>query len=205
MYKVFINEKKIVLSQEPQNSPKTLNYDGTHSFEFAIDLLTTTASQGINIYHNDIDKLWSDFKGFFRNIEAAGGVVRNSDNNTLFIHRLGKWDLPKGKIEIGESRELAAVREVEEECGIFDLQLKDFINSTYHIYTERDGKRVLKTTYWFEMFYAGNSVPVPQTEEGISEVAWKNEEEIENTILPSTFQNIILILNDFRNKKNLSV
>ena len=200
MYKVFINEKKIVLSQEPQDSPKTLNYDGTHSFEFAIDLLTNTQSQGLNIYHQDLDKLWSDFKGFFRNIEAAGGIVLNPEHKILFIHRLGKWDLPKGKIELGESRELAAVREVEEECGIFDLERKDFINSTYHIYTERDGKKVLKTTYWFEMFYGGTGTPKPQIEEGISEVGWKDEEEITNEILPSTFHNIKLILNDFKNK-----
>ncbi len=201
MYKVFINEKKIVLSQEPQNSPKTLNYDGTHSFEFAIDLLTNTPSQGLNIYHNDIDELWTDFKAFFRNIEAAGGIVLNSENKILFIHRLGKWDLPKGKIEKGESRELAAVREVEEECGISDLTLKEFINSTYHIYTERDGEKVLKTTYWFEMFYNGNETLKPQIEEGINEAGWKNAQEIESEIIPSTFQNIKLILNDFKNKK----
>ncbi|WP_312823419.1 NUDIX domain-containing protein [Epilithonimonas sp.] len=200
MYKVFINEKKIVLSSEPQNSPKTLNYDGTHSFEFAIDLLTNTPSQGLNIYHNDIDQLWAEFKAFFRNIEAAGGIVLNPENKILFIHRLGKWDLPKGKIEKGESRELAAVREVEEECGIFDLELKDFINSTYHIYTERSGEKILKTTYWFEMFYKGNETPKPQIEEGISEVGWKTKEEVESEILPSTFQNIKLILNDFQNK-----
>ena len=202
MYKVFINEKKIVLSQEPQDSPKTVNYDGTHCIELAIDLLTNTPSQGLNIYHNDIDRLWADFRAFFRNIEAAGGIVVNPENKILFIHRLGKWDLPKGKIEVGESRELAAVREVEEECGIFDLQLKDFINSTYHIYTERNGDKVLKTTYWFEMYYEGTGTPKPQTEEGITEVGWKNEGEIESEILPSTFQNIKLILNDFKNKKS---
>lgn len=200
MYKVFINEKKIVLSQEPQDSPKTLNYDGTHSFDFAVDLLTNTASQGLNIYHNDVEQLWADFKSFFRNIEAAGGIVLNPEHKILFIHRLGKWDLPKGKIEKGESRELAAVREVEEECGIFDLDLKDFINSTYHIYTERNGEKVLKTTYWFEMFYKGTGTPKPQVEEGINEVGWKSEEEIVREIVPSTFQNIKLILDDFKNK-----
>ncbi|SDF03800.1 NUDIX hydrolase [Epilithonimonas hungarica] len=200
MYKVFINEKKLILSSEPQNSPKTLNYDGAHSFDFAIDLLENTPSQGLNIYHSDIDKLWTDFKQFFKNIEAAGGIVLNPENKILFIHRLGKWDLPKGKIEIGESRELAAIREVEEECGISDLELKDFINPTYHVYTERDGQKVLKTTYWFEMSYNGNETPKPQIEEGINEVGWKTEEEIENIILPSTFQNIKLILNNFKNK-----
>lgn len=200
MYKVFINEKKIVLSEKPENSPKTMNYDGMHSFEFAVDLLTNTPSQGINIYHQDLDQLWADFKGFFRNIEAAGGLVLNPEHQILFIHRLGKWDLPKGKIEKGESKELAAVREVQEECGLSDLELRDFINATYHIYTERDGSKVLKTTYWFEMFYRGNETPKPQIEEGISEVGWKNEEEIKTEILPSTFENIRLILNDFKNK-----
>lgn len=200
MYKVFINEKRLILSSEPQDSPKTLNYDGSHSFDFAIDLLENTASQGLNIYHNNVEELWADFRNYFKNIEAAGGVVINPENKILFIHRLGKWDLPKGKIEKGESREVAAVREVEEECGIFNLELKDFINSTYHIYTERDGKKILKTTYWFEMFYAGNETPKPQIEEGINEVGWKNDVEIESQIMPSTFQNIKLILADFKSK-----
>lgn len=201
MYKVFINEKRLILSSEPQDSPKTLNYDGSHSFDFAIDLLENTASQGLNIYYNDVEELWTDFRNYFKNIEAAGGVVINPENKILFIHRLGKWDLPKGKIEKGESKEVAAVREVEEECGIFNLELRDFINSTYHIYTERDGKKILKTTYWFEMFYSGNEMPKPQIEEGINEVGWKDEKEIESQILPSTFQNIKLILSDFKNKK----
>ena len=197
MYKVFINEKELILSQEPQNSPKTLNYDGTHSFDFAIDLLENTASQGLNIYYNNIDHLWTDFGNYFKRIDAAGGIVLNKDQKILFIHRLGRWDLPKGKIEPGESREVAAVREVGEECGIFDLKLKRFVNSTYHIYTERDGKKILKTTYWFEMFYPGNATPKPQIEEGINEVDWKDEEAIKTTILPSTFQNIKLILKDY--------
>ena len=101
MYKVFINEKRLILSSEPQDSPKTLNYDGSHSFDFAIDLLENTASQGLNIYHNNIEELWADFRNYFKNIEAAGGVVINPENKIIFIHRLGKWDLPKGKIEKG--------------------------------------------------------------------------------------------------------
>ena len=200
MYKVFINEKRLILSSEPQDSPKTLNYDGSHSFDFAIDLLENTASQGLNIYHNNIEELWADFRNYFKNVEAAGGVVINPENKILFIHRLGKWDLPKGKIEKDESREVAAVREVEEECGISNLQLKDFLTATYHIYTERDGKKVLKTTYWFHMLYSGKETPKPQIEEGINEVSWKNEAEIETVIIPSTFQNIKLILADFKSK-----
>lgn len=201
MYKVFVNEKKLILSSEPQDSPKIMKYDGTHSFEFAVDLLENTASQGLNIYHHNLSGLWSDFKNSFVNIEAAGGIVVNPENKILFIHRLGKWDLPKGKIEKNESKENAAIREIGEECGIFNLQLKRFINSTYHIYTEKNGQKILKTTNWFEMFYDGTNMPKPQIEEGISEAVWKNDEEIKNTILPSTFQNIKLIISEFRDKQ----
>ena len=202
MYKVFINEKKLILSSEPQNSPKSIKYDGPHSIEFCVDLLENTASQGANIYHDNIDELWNEFKNYFKNIEAAGGVVQNNEEKILFIHRLGKWDLPKGKIEKGESKENAAIREVEEECGIFDIKRKDFINSTYHIYTEKNGEKILKTTYWFEMLYEGTEAPKPQIEEGITEATWKDKQEIEQKVLPSTFQNIKLILAEYYHKKS---
>jgi ADP-ribose pyrophosphatase YjhB (NUDIX family) len=110
---------------------------------------------------------------------------------------MGKWDLPKGKIEKGESLEQAALREVEEETGLKELILEKFINNTFHIYTERNGEKILKTTYWFKMTYVGNEKPTPQIEEGISEVSWKNETAINKEVLPKTFKNIQLILNEY--------
>ncbi|UOE39574.1 NUDIX domain-containing protein [Chryseobacterium oryzae] len=129
-------------------------------------------------------------------IEAAGGLVSKPNGDILFIKRLGKWDLPKGKMEKGESREESAVREIEEETGLREVKLKDFINTTYHIYTERNGDKVLKYTHWFEMYFDGKDTSKPQIEEGITEVAWKNRNQIENEVFPNTFKNIQLIINE---------
>ena len=51
-------------------------------------------------------------------IIAAGGLVTNENNELLMIFRRGKWDLPKGKLDKGETIEECAIREVEEETGI---------------------------------------------------------------------------------------
>jgi len=197
MYKVFVNEKKLTISKYPGDIEKKLRFEGFATLEIAVDLLENTSCPELNIYGDEIEEIWEDFTHMFKVIEAAGGIVHNSKKEILFIRRLGKWDLAKGKIEKGESLEQAALREIEEETGLKELILEEFLNTTFHIYTERNGDRILKTTYWFLVEYVGEAEPVPQTEEGISEVCWKNEEEIKNTVLGNTFQNIKLILNQY--------
>ncbi|WP_226064341.1 NUDIX hydrolase [Kaistella polysaccharea] len=197
MYKVFVNEKKLTISKYPEDIEKKLRFEGFASLEIAVDLLENTSCPELNIYGEEIDEIWEDFTHMFKVVEAAGGIVRNSKNEILFIRRLGKWDLAKGKIEKGESLEQAALREIEEETGLKELILEEFLNTTFHIYTERNGDRILKTTYWFKVEYVGTAEPIPQTEEGISEVSWKDEEEIKSSVLGMTFQNIKLILNQY--------
>ncbi|AYO57300.1 NUDIX hydrolase [Chryseobacterium sp. 6424] len=197
MYKVFMNEKKLTLSKYPEDFEKKLRYEGFATLEIAVDLLQNTSCPEINVYGEEIEEMWEDFTHMFKVIEAAGGVVSNKEGKLLFIRRIGRWDLPKGKIEKGESLEQAALREVEEETGLKELILEEFLNNTFHLYTERNGDKILKTTYWFRMRYVGNETPIPQTEEGISEVAWKDQEAVTAEVLPQTFQNIKLILNDF--------
>ncbi|AZI66336.1 NUDIX domain-containing protein [Kaistella daneshvariae] len=197
MYKVFVNEKKLTISKYPGDIEKKLRFEGFATLEIAVDLLENTSCPELNIYGDEIEEIWEDFTHMFKVIEAAGGIVHNSKGEILFIRRLGKWDLAKGKIEKGESLEQAALREIEEETGLKELILEEFLNTTFHIYTERNGDRILKTTYWFSVEYVGDKAPVPQTEEGISEVCWKNEEEIKNTVWGNTFQNIKLIINQY--------
>ena len=199
MYKVFVNEKKLTLSKYPEDIEKNLRFEGFATLEIAVDLLENTSCPEMNVYGENIEEIWEDFTHMFKVIEAAGGLVKNKNNELLFIRRMGKWDLPKGKIEKGESLEQAALREVEEETGLKELILEEFLNNTFHIYTERNGEKILKTTYWFKMTYVGNSQPIPQKEEGISEVSWKNEEMINNEVMRMTFQNIRLILDDYWN------
>lgn len=197
MYKVFVNEKKLLVSKQSEALEKTLKYDSFTTLEIALDLLQNTSVKELNVYGEQIDEIWEEFKKLFRIIEAAGGIVNRPNGDVLFIKRLGKWDLPKGKMEKGESREESAVREIEEETNLQNVELLDFINTTYHIYTERNGDKVLKYTHWFEMNFDGEDTSKPQLEEGITEVAWKNTSQIESEVFPNTFKNIQLIIKEF--------
>ena len=67
-----------------------------------------------------------------RIIQAGGGLVLNEQNELLFIFRRGSWDLPKGKVDLGETIEACALREVEEETGVKNLTLVDFLGITQH-------------------------------------------------------------------------
>ncbi len=201
MYKVFVNEKKLLLSKQSEDLEKTLKYESFTTLEIALDLIQNTSVKELNIYGEQIEEIWEEFKKLFRIIEAAGGIVNRPNGDILFIKRLGKWDLPKGKMEKGESREESAVREIEEETNLQNVELLDFINTTYHIYTERNGDRVLKYTHWFEMNFDGEDTSKPQLEEGITEVAWKNTSQIENEVFPGTFKNIKLIIQEFWDTK----
>lgn len=201
MYKVFVNEKKLLISKYPEELEKKLGYESFTTLEIALDLLENTSVSELNVYGENIDEIWQEFQKLFRIIEAAGGLVINPEGEMLFIRRLGKWDLPKGKMEKGESREESAVREIEEETGLRDVELVQFINTTYHIYVERNGEKILKCTHWFEMNFNGEDTSKPQIEEGITEVAWKNTTQIEDEVFPSTFQNIKLIVKEFWDSK----
>jgi ADP-ribose pyrophosphatase YjhB (NUDIX family) len=201
MYKVFVNEKKLLLSKQSENLEKTIGYENATTLEIALDLLENTSVKELNVFGENIDGIWEEFRKLFRIIEAAGGVVNNPDGDILFIRRLGKWDLPKGKMEKGESREESAVREIEEETGLSDVELVRFINTTFHIYVERNGDKVLKCTHWFEMNFSGEDTSKPQIEEGITEVAWKNTSQIEHEVFPRTFKNIKLIIKEFWDTK----
>ena len=201
MYKVFVNEKKLLISKHAEELEKKLVYENYTTLEMALDLLENTSVQELNIFGENIDEIWSEFQKLFRIIEAAGGLVNNPKGETLFIKRLGKWDLPKGKMEKGESREESAVREIEEETGLKEVELVKFINTTYHIYIERNGEKILKCTHWFEMNFDGEDTSKPQIEEGITEVAWKNISQIENEVFPSTFNHIELIVKEFWDSK----
>jgi len=196
MYKVFIDEKKISLTNSPISSDNNIHFSDFTSFTEAIELLKNTSLTTVNIYHENLCNLWEEFRNYFKCIDAAGGVVSNGENKILFIYRNYRWDLPKGKIEIGESIEAAAVREVEEECSIFGLEIKDFITSTYHIYISEKGENILKTTHWYRMTYLGNRVPSPQEIEGITKTEWKSLVEIQSEVYPTTFQNIRLVLDN---------
>lgn len=114
-------------------------------------------------------------------IEAAGGMVLNAKGELLMMFRKGKWDMPKGKLDEGETIKECALREVSEETGLTALNIGRKLQTTYHTYTLK-GKKVIKFSHWYFMKYVGNEIPVPQTEEDITEVRWVDKKEAERLI-----------------------
>lgn len=126
-------------------------------------------------------------------VEAAGGIVQNTKGELLVIKRMGKWDLPKGKVEKGESLAETALREVEEECGIpSGLQLVDAKPIvTYHMYVFSDGTKTIKPTYWFLMSCVYDDLLKPQVEEQIEAVQWVDKTFVQQEFLPNTYATLI--------------
>lgn len=145
------------------------------------------------IITDDIKNTWSEFCSFFEIRKAAGGLVLNKLNEQLFIKRKGFWDLPKGHLEKNEKNRDAAIREVQEECGIKGLKIEKKLLKTYHTYMLKK-VIVLKPTKWYLMTYSDNKKLVPQIKEGITEVVWANKNEVQ-TMLNNTYSSIIEVVN----------
>lgn len=121
------------------------------------------------------DAVFQQFCGKFRELPAAGGLVRNQDGEFLMIRRRGLWDLPKGHQEDGEAIEDCALREVSEETGLSGLKLGRLICITHHTY-RLNGAPCLKHTWWYEMDASCGGNLIPQQEEDITEVEWVKKE-----------------------------
>ena len=124
--------------------------------------------------------------GFVR-LEAAGGLIENPAGEILLIFRRGAWDLPKGKIDPGETPLTAAIREIEEETGLSQLTVLENLSPTYHIYNWK-ADWVLKKTHWFRFRLNATQPLILQAEEDIEDAEWVKKEELDqywNRIYPS--------------------
>ncbi len=159
-----------------------------------------TITAGVMLHHH-FEELKKAFVKHFTIIEAAGGIVENENKELLFIYRLDKWDLPKGKIEKGEEQATAALREVEEETGAVNLTLHHKVGETYHTYNAW-GKHFFKTTYWFYITCAGDQKLTPQMEENIAALQWVKREGL-HVPFENTYPSIKDILNTFLVQENI--
>jgi hypothetical protein len=152
IYKIYMNQSLLIMADFAPYTDKNVQTIGKQD----LDLEKLFNSIGKNtpvtylFVHPDIKKIIKTLLSRLKIIKAAGGLVKNGKGEYLFIHRLGKWDLPKGKIEENEKMSEGAVREVEEECGIRVDYLGKKITTTYHTYY-MGGKFVLKETEWYDM------------------------------------------------------
>jgi 8-oxo-dGTP pyrophosphatase MutT (NUDIX family) len=185
MYVIYINDRPLLLRGTDETAPHRLATDDTHlqtrytgkrkSLLNYADLLEKGSPKvrSVELYTDDLDGLWADFRSHYKWVEAAGGVVTNPKlGRQLFILRRGYWDLPKGKIDEGEERQAAALREVTEETGLQDIRLGAQLPTTYHTYRSKKEKRILKPTYWYRMSSEQESL-VPEAEEGIERAEWR--------------------------------
>ena len=130
------------------------------------------------LWSEDLEALKKAFWKHFTIIQAAGGLVENEAREVLLIVRRGKWDLPKGKLDEGETLAACAVREVQEETGLKTVQLNEFLLVTYHTYNDY-GHSVLKESYWYRMSSSVTEILVPQTTEDIHDIKWASKQALE--------------------------
>jgi 8-oxo-dGTP pyrophosphatase MutT (NUDIX family) len=199
MYKVFFNDRELFLTDDFSSNFQVryglfFKYKEEDDLEEIIDIYSKVSRiNTLFIFHYDIEQLRNDFRKCFINIDAAGGVVKNNQDEYLLIYRRGKWDLPKGKLDKGENYQQAALREVEEETGLKGLTIERPLMSTYHTYAYK-GKLALKKTNWFSMLYTGTEDPIPETEEDIEYIRWFKASELDEP-----FQNTFpLVIDIFR-------
>jgi 8-oxo-dGTP pyrophosphatase MutT (NUDIX family) len=174
---------KIFRENAPENIKKIIN-----------DFLSTPGGNSIQIITDEVEEQFKNLKKIFYYIEAAGGFIEKN-NQYLFIHRHGRWDLPKGKLEKAEVIEKAAVRECEEETGVKALSISHPLSSTFHLYAYKKGF-ALKQTYWFYMHTAYQGDLTPQLEEAIDEVKWFDKSRIVSSVLNDTYYTISDIVSE---------
>lgn len=134
----------------------------------------------------------SAIKRNYKVIKAAGGVV-SKDNKVLMMFRRGVWDLPKGKLDNGESSREGAAREVEEETGV-RVKVGDRICTTWHTYA-LNGSRILKRTKWYQMTVINDTNMAPQAEEGIEQLAWLDSRQTQQA-LTNSFSSIRYVIEE---------
>ena len=129
--------------------------------------------------HNSVSVVAADpgaafgaFAAGFVPVEAAGGVVVNDRGEWLMIRRNGRWDLPKGHLEAGESFAACAEREIAEETGIAARVERPLCETLHAYWFAKTARWELKRTHWFRLRPAGAGTPAPQTEEWIERVSW---------------------------------
>lgn len=190
-------ENKFVLLTDGKGTKKIENFcvcNNKSDIQAAIRAITQSNADSVVLKNDNFDALLELFKAEFTYIEAAGGFIENEDGEYLFIFRREKWDLPKGKLEVGETPEIAAVREVQEETGLMDVTRTNYRCSTWHTY-ELHGKQILKQTYWYNMKATKNQSSKPQTEEEITELQWIAPANFKK-ISKNTFPSIISVINN---------
>jgi 8-oxo-dGTP pyrophosphatase MutT (NUDIX family) len=199
--KIYFNNKPLFLCDAvDENIEPYLHHDdaifidelNSHTVKSMIHEMQLEKVHAGVFFHTDLEELKKSFFKKFTLVKAAGGLVTNEKNEILLIFRRGSWDLPKGKLDKGEKLEACAIREVEEETGLKDIDLTSPLTITWHTYHE--GSRfILKESHWYRMKIKGEQKGTPQTEEDIQEIKWVKAGEME-PYLKKAFPSVVDVL-----------
>jgi 8-oxo-dGTP pyrophosphatase MutT (NUDIX family) len=195
LFTIYLNERPLILCPRQRDIPA--NYKDAPvcpSPDAAAIRQTLSALENGDIpaavfVQADTKRLLEAIKSHFSVFVAAGGLITNPEGEILLMFRRGKWDLPKGKLDEGESLEECAVREVREETGLQNISLENKITETYHYYPLKE-KKVLKHTHWYKMQFTGTELTVPQIEEGIMDIQWIRPDNL-GKYLKFSYNNIV--------------
>jgi ADP-ribose pyrophosphatase YjhB (NUDIX family) len=192
MYKIFVNNKPLFLTNiiKKETDFRIFLLESVDIKKLISDIYNDKIQKAY-LYDQDLELIINKLKSKLPIEKAGGGLVYNDKNEVLFIFRNGKWDLPKGGIEKNEKLKETAIREVEEETGIDNLEIIEKLEKTYHIF-KRNGRYKLKITSWYKMKTISKKIPKPQENEGIECAKWIRQEDIPK-LLNNSYENIKLL------------
>lgn len=194
MYRIYLEKRCIIICppyEQALTDPNAIQYcpgDSMDMHSLAEMFETSESLLRIYIPTDDVEQTYRRICSEFKEVNAGGGLVSNRRGDFLLIRRNGLWDLPKGHQENGEDIRTTALREVQEETGIMNIELRDLICITDHCY-RRDGIWHLKHTWWFDMLYTDPLDLTPQKEEDISKAAWVAKSSL-SSFLTTTYPSI---------------
>ncbi|MDR1666922.1 MAG: NUDIX domain-containing protein [Bacteroidales bacterium] len=198
--KIFFDERILVLTGKDTGifSSRQIQWNNDRpTLEQYLLAFSVSTEACWSICYPDVRRLLEAVASCFHTVEAAGGVVALADGRVLLIRRLGKWDLPKGKAEKGETPEQTAVREVTEECGLTVAPaIVSKLTDSWHSYF-RHRKQVLKHTSWYVMTLP-SAVPLqPQLSEDITDARWLSGDEV-NRAMNHTYGSVKEVLESWK-------
>lgn len=200
MHRIYFEKRCIIICTPDDQALADPNSVEFHSgdrvdLHTLVDMFEASESMSrIFIPTWDTEGMYRRLCAEFKEVDAAGGLVSNRRGDFLLISRNGLWDLPKGHREPGEDIETTAVREVQEETGVMNLELKGLICVTDHCYF-RAGRWHLKHTWWYDMLYNDPVDLTPQREEDITQAAWVAKSSLP-PFLKNTFPSIVEVFRE---------
>lgn len=172
VFRVYFRDKSVTFASPADNvGEQNLQLEAASDLTTAKIIKFLENNNRIAVIADNVQAAFERFASYFKHVTAAGGIVRNRDGQLLMIYRRGRWDLPKGHLEQGESIEQCAAREIAEETGVEGVHTVSHLCTTMHAY-DLYGVWELKHTHWFLAESDTAADTVPQREEDIDEARW---------------------------------